>query len=127
MHLIAGDDRHPVRHLHMLALEDLRERDQRHQPGLSVVDHHGQFVGEAVLAGCQHHAAAAVSSLHGRCEPDVVEGTGHAVDRHVRAAGFEIVKHALDRDRGVVDLLAGRFSLLIRPAGILGKNVKEKV
>ena len=48
---VAGDDRHPVRHFHVLAFQDLGECNQGLQSGLSAVDHHGQFVGEAVLSG----------------------------------------------------------------------------
>ncbi len=125
---VAGQDGGHVLQFHVFAFEDLGEVHQGLQLGGAVVDDDGELIGEAVLAGGDHHAAAVITAFHGRGEPDVVEFMLHAVHFHDRVAGLEVEEQALDGDAGVVDLLAGRFFLdLIRRLAAVAVDAEAHV
>ena len=105
-----GQDLHHLLMLHMLALEDRGEYEQRLElPG--AVEHAGGHRARRVIAPLirrDHHAAAIKPAVHRRGKPDTAEGARLPVHRDRRAHGMIVEQQALDRDGRVVDGLIRR-------------------
>ena len=95
--LMSGQNLHHLLMLHMLALEDRGEYEQRLELS-GAVEHAGGHRARRVIAPLirrDHHAAAIKPAVHRRGKPDTAEGARLPVHRDRRAHGMIVEQQAL--------------------------------